>query len=84
MVKIPSESLIIDPNHEKSTVLAYNTLFSGTGIHHSNPGLQITHDMYINGYFILLYDLTPDLAAAEEHTSPVEAGTIRIELTFKH
>jgi hypothetical protein len=52
-------------------------------MHHSNSGLQITHDMYINGYFMLLYDLTPDLAASEGHTSPQEGGPIRIELTFK-
>jgi hypothetical protein len=41
----PSESLTIDPIHKKSTVMAYNTLFAGTGIHHSNSGLQITHNM---------------------------------------
>jgi hypothetical protein len=39
--------------------------------------------MYINEYFIILYDLTPDRAASEEHTSPVENGNIRIEFTFK-
>jgi hypothetical protein len=81
--QIPRESLTIEPNHKKSTVMAYNTLFTGTGIHHSNSGLQITNDIYFNGYFILLHDLTPDLATAEGHTSPVEAGTIRIELAFK-
>jgi len=81
--KIPSEGLNIDPGHEKTTVLAYNTIFEGSGIHHSNSGLQITHDMYIKGYFMLLFDLTPDLAASEGHTSPVEAGNIRIELSFK-
>jgi hypothetical protein len=32
---------------------------------------------------MFLYDLTPDLAASEGHTSPVENGIIRIELTFK-
>jgi hypothetical protein len=81
--QIPSENLVLDPGHEKTTVLAYKTLFEGSGIHHSNSGLQITHDMYINGYFMLLYDLTPDMAASEGHTSPVEGGNIRIELTFK-
>jgi hypothetical protein len=30
-----------------------------------------------------LYDLTPDLAASEGHTSTVENGNIRIEFTFK-
>jgi hypothetical protein len=79
----PSESLIIGPSHEKITTLAYKTLFEGFGIHHSNAGLQISHGMYINGYFILLYDLTPDLAASELHTSPADNGNIRIELTFK-
>jgi hypothetical protein len=39
--------------------------------------------MYISGYFMLLYDLTPDRAASEGHTSPVENGNIRIEFTFK-
>jgi len=34
--------------------------FEGSGILHSNTGLQITHDMYFNGYFILLFDLTLD------------------------
>jgi hypothetical protein len=36
--QISSETLIIDPSLEKIT-LAYNTLFEGTGIHHSNAGL---------------------------------------------
>jgi hypothetical protein len=81
--QIPSESLVIDTGHENSSVLAYQTLFEGSGIHHSNSGLQITHDMFINGYFMLLYDLTPDMAASEGHTSPVEGGNIRIELTSK-
>jgi len=70
--QIPSEGLNIDPSHEKTTVMAYKTLFEGSGIQHSNSGLQITHDMYINGYFMLLFDLTPDLAASEGHTSPLK------------
>jgi hypothetical protein len=48
----------MDISREKSLVLAYNTLFEESGIHHSNAGLQITHDIYINGYFILPFDLT--------------------------
>jgi len=79
--QIPSESLTIDPGNEKTTVMGHKTLFEGSCIHHSNSGLQITHDMYINGY-LTLFDLTPDLAASEEHTSPVEGDNIRIELAF--
>jgi len=36
--------------------------------------------MYINGYFILLFDLKPDRSASDGHTSHHENGTIRIEL----
>jgi hypothetical protein len=32
---------------------------------------------------MLLFDLSPDLAASEGNTSPVESGNIRIELSFK-
>jgi len=78
--QIPSESLSLNMGHEKTSVRGYATLFEGTGIHHSNSGLQITHDMYINGFFMILYDLTPDLAASEGHASLPTSGDIRIDL----
>jgi hypothetical protein len=43
--------------------MKYRTLFKESGIHHSNSGLQISHEIYVSGYFILLFDLTPDRAA---------------------
>jgi len=73
--QIPSESLSLNMGHEKTSVKGYATLFEGIGIHHSNSGLQITHDMYINGFFIIVYDLTPDLAASEGHASPLQTVT---------
>jgi len=80
--QIPNEGLRLDMSHEKTSVMGYKTLFEGSGIHHSDQGLQITHDMYINGYFMLVYDLTPDKAASEGHTSNPESGPIRIEARF--
>jgi hypothetical protein len=38
--------------------------------------------MFINCYFMLVYDLTPDLAASEGHTKSPVNGNIRIELKF--
>lgn len=67
--QIPSEGLSLDTTHEKTTTLAYQTLFTGSGIHHGNHGLQITHDLFTKGLFMLLFDLTPDSAASEMHTS---------------
>ena len=52
--QIPSESLSVNLGHEKTSVKGYATLFEGIGIHHSNSGLQITHDMYINGFFMIV------------------------------
>jgi hypothetical protein len=63
--------------------MGYRTLFEDSAIRHSNMGLQITHDMYINIYFMLHLDLTRDHRAAEGHTSHPESGNIRIEVQFK-
>jgi len=38
--------------------------------------------MYIKGYFVLQFDLTPDRDASEGHTSFPENGDIGIELMF--
>jgi hypothetical protein len=46
-----------------------------------NTGHKITH-MYIHGYFMLLFDLTPDQADSEGHVSPPTNGYIRLELKF--
>jgi hypothetical protein len=61
--------------------MGYRTLFEGPYSHHSNVGLQVTHDMYIAGYFMLLFDLTPDLGASG-HSSHMDNGDIRLELKF--
>jgi len=62
--------------------MGYRTLFEESGIQYSNAGHQITYDMFINGYFILLFDLTPDRGASECHTSHPEQGNVRTELKF--
>ena len=67
--QIPAEGLSLGKDHDRKSVMGYRTLFEASGIHYSNSGLQITHDMYVNGYFVLLFDLTPDRAASEGHTS---------------
>jgi len=69
-------------DHEKTSVMGNRTLFEISGIHHSNSGLQITHDMYISGYFMLRFDLTHDRAASEGHTSHPDNGNIRVVLKF--
>jgi len=78
----PIEGLSLGVDHEKTSLMGYGTLFEGSGIHHSNAGHQITHDMLVNDYFMLLFDLIPDQGASEAHTSNPEQGNIRVELKF--
>jgi hypothetical protein len=63
--------------------MAYWTTFEASGIHHSNLGLQMTHYMYVAGFLMLLFDLTPDLGAFLGHISHPDVGKIRVELKFK-
>jgi len=80
--QIPPEGLSLDMSREKTAIMGYRNLFEGSGIHYSNTGLQKTPVKYINGYFILVFDLTPDIAASEGHTSDPAHGNIRLELKF--
>jgi len=44
--QIPTEGLSLGVDHEKTSVMGYRKLFEVSGIHHSDSGLQITHDIY--------------------------------------
>jgi len=43
----PKEGLTVGTDRENTSVMGYRKLFEASGIHHSNTGLQITHNMYI-------------------------------------
>jgi len=58
----------------------YWTLLEASGTPHSKSGLHITHYMYLNGYFMLLFYHTHDRVTSEGHTSHPENDNIRIEL----
>ena len=78
----PSGGLNLDTACEKGSVMAHRTLFEGSGIRHSNAGLQISHASFVNGYFMILFDLTPDNGVSEGHTSHPDSGNTRIEARF--
>ena len=81
--QIPSGGMHLNTDQEKTSVMAYRTIFDSSGIHHANLGLQITNDMYVTGYFMLFFDLTPDRGASEGHTSHPDSGNISIDAKFK-
>jgi len=54
------EGLSLGMDREKTSVMGYRTLIESSCIHHSNSGHPITHDIFINGYFILLLTSHPN------------------------
>ena len=70
-----NEGIALGMDHAKVSVMCYRKLFESSGIHHWNSGLQITHYMYTNDYFTLLFDRTHDGGAAEGHKSPHPPGS---------
>ena len=61
---------------------AYNTLFSGTGIHWKDEGNNISFPDYPLGNTLFAFDLSPDLSASEPHWNLQRQGTLRLELKF--
>jgi hypothetical protein len=78
----PVEGLSMDTSSQKKYVMVYNTLFDAIGIYHLDTGLQIRPDRFLNGYFMLLFDLPPDRSAFAIHKSPPYNGVVRIEMRF--
>jgi hypothetical protein len=68
-------------NNDKMSVLGYDTLFTCTGIHLGNTGLKVSHIMYLKGFIMLDYYLTPDLAVWRGNVTPT-SGSIQIGLRF--
>ena len=62
---------------------AYDTLFSSTGIHQDDRAHMISLVTFTHGFYVLGFDLTPDLDAVEEHIILPRQGNVRIEARFK-
>jgi hypothetical protein len=80
--QVPSEGLSLNTARAKTCTTAYQTLFSGLGIHYDNAGIQITPTQFMKGSFMLIFDLTPDGCTSEGHTCLPDNGNIRNELSY--
>lgn len=82
--QVPSKPLQPNFTKDKLYVDAYQTLFSGTGIHFLNEGNGISRSDYPYGYCLTAFDLTPDLSAScSTHWNLVRHGSVRIEVRFE-
>lgn len=68
------------PKHQY--IRAYNSLFDGCNINHSDIGNAISRKDYPDGYALVAVDLTPDLSASSAHISLPKTGSLRIDVQF--
>lgn len=67
----------------KMVVSAYNTMFSGTGIHFANEGNYLCLDDFIGGFCLMAFDMSPDLSAnSHTHWNLIKHGSVRMEVRF--
>ena len=62
-------------------VLAYNTLFSGTGKVFKEEGNGLNRTSFSKGYALYAFDLTPDLGE-DDHFNLTKRGSVRLVLKF--
>jgi hypothetical protein len=80
-VQIPSKPFT--PNYNNGIYMReYCSLYSGTGIHYSDHGLDISHAEFPSGYTLYSFDLTPDLSCNDSSWNLQKNGSLRIELRF--
>lgn len=79
--QVPAKPLQPDFDN-KQYIMAYHTLYSGTGIHFKDEGNNISREEYPDGYFLLAFDLTPDLSASSDHWCLQRNGSLRVDIRF--
>ena len=80
--QIPSRPL--EPDFSNGLYIqAYNTLFSGTGIHYQDEGNNISRSEYASGNTLFAFDLTSDMSGnVSSHWNMIRQGNLRIEVQF--
>ena len=72
----------IEPNFATNqTIMAYMSLYAGTGKLQRDEGNDITREDYKNGYSLYCFDLTPDLAE-DDHFNLAKEGNVRIDVKY--
>lgn len=75
----PSSSIIDNTEY----VRAYAALFSASGLLHTPHSNTVTKEMFDHGFFMISYNLTPDLSTGGACSSLEEHGNIRLDTRFE-
>lgn len=66
---------------QQKYILAYQSLFSGTGKQYKDEGNLIQRDEFPGGFAIYCFDLTPDMAEGD-HFNLIKEGSVRVDMKF--
>lgn len=80
---VPNESIITKFKDSHQYAKAYSTIFSATGLINSPQSIMVTQNMFKNGYFLIVTDLTTDLSGIDSTSSLLNQGNIRLEARFE-
>lgn len=89
-ISIMKDSVIIPPNpytpdfESEMYARSFASLFDETGGYSYGKYPNIKYDEYGGGYSLFVFDLTPDKAASENHTSINTISNLSIILKFKY
>ncbi|XP_023317646.1 uncharacterized protein F54H12.2-like [Trichogramma pretiosum] len=84
-VQVPSKALQPRFGNSPLYIEAFQSLFTGTGIHYQNEGNGINRTTYPAGHFLTAFDLTADFSANLcTHWNLVRTGSLRLELGFEN
>lgn len=73
----------IDPNDYSGYVPFYHQMMDALSLQ-GNQNLMISYDEFVNGYFLMCFDLSADKqATASSHISMSMTGSLRIEIELK-
>ena len=82
--QFPATPLKPDFRNKGVNKLAYNTIASGTGIHHGDEGNCIDYKTFHDGTTLIVLDLTQDQSASQgTHWNGKRMGNFRLEMTLR-
>ena len=73
-----------EPNFtDNDYIREYCSTFMSLNMFNTDDSHGITYEQYKNGYFFMLYDMTPDSNLGSGNVNIKKPGNLRLELSFK-
>jgi hypothetical protein len=80
---VTGRPLTFETNGESKNIMGYHSMFAGTGIFHTDDGIDISRTEYEQGNALFCFDLTSSLMGNQTGMMHLrKSGSLRLELVF--